>query len=227
MKNQFLDIRNLFLQVIQVVNAWSPRKRFAACVPVLVLSIVVNLNWYRVPLPKVNSKVGVNGDIVVTTAKKAKKPDTVTVTVCYSKTNRGTWYNIKRSAKKFNGVTMQPGDDFSWLRDIGKCNRSEGYAPGGGFDGYEIGGGVCFTATAFFRMMYTINEEIDPGFHCHVNSHHEPVWYATDRNDATVDADHGIDVYAWNDSNRTMKVKVKVNESRRTVTFIAKIYPSK
>ena len=210
-----------------IVKSWSVRRKVCvACVPVFVMFTVLNLNWYKIPLPEVKQSVPTNGQIEVIRAEKKGKPDVVKVTVCYSKQARGTWYNIKKSAKKLNNQKLKPGDKFSWLEDIGRCGKQEGYAPGGGVDGLEYGGGICFTATGYFRLMYTI-KELEDDIHCKHYSHHDPVWYATDRNDATVDGEKGVDLTCWNESNKTLKVKVKVNESKRTITFTGYLVESK
>ena len=193
-------------------------------VVLLILLLVINLSgmWVKIPLRKIKSDVPVNGNIETQLGKKKGDPDVVTVTVCYDRCVRGTWKNIVKSAKALNGLTLEPGDDFSWLRDVGNCGKEEGYVLGGGVGGLEYGGGICFTATGFFRLMYSV-KELEDDIHTYHHAHHDSVWYATDRNDATVDAEKGVDLSVKNESGRILKVRVKVNNKKRTITYIGSL----
>ena len=76
--------------------------------------------------------------------------------------NRNT--NIKLSAAAINGVTVLPGETFSFNKTVGERTATKGYkeaaAISGGQSRDEIGGGVCQTSSTLFNAVARANLEI-------------------------------------------------------------------
>lgn len=79
-----------------------------------------------------------------------------------SNNNRNT--NIKLSAAAINGVTVQPGEIFSFNGATGERTKAKGYkaapAISGGATSDEIGGGVCQTSSTLFNAVARADLEI-------------------------------------------------------------------
>lgn len=77
-------------------------------------------------------------------------------------TNRTT--NIDLSAKAINGVTVLPGETFSFNRATGERTAEKGYKPAAAISGGEtfdeIGGGVCQTSSTLFNAVVRADLEI-------------------------------------------------------------------
>jgi len=68
-------------------------------------------------------------------------------------------HNIELALRMMNGTIVQPGDEWSWVDDMGPCDFAEGflaaYAIGeGGAALNEAGGGICNVATGLFNAVY-------------------------------------------------------------------------
>ncbi|MDO5435855.1 MAG: VanW family protein [Clostridia bacterium] len=76
--------------------------------------------------------------------------------------NRNT--NIKLSAAAINGITVQPGEIFSFNGATGERTKAKGYkaapAISGGATSDEIGGGVCQTSSTLFNAVARADLEI-------------------------------------------------------------------
>ena len=79
-----------------------------------------------------------------------------------SDSNRNT--NVNLSAQAINGVTVNPGETFSFNRTTGQRTAEKGYkeatAISGGQSVPEIGGGVCQTSSTLFNAVARANLEI-------------------------------------------------------------------
>ena len=79
-----------------------------------------------------------------------------------SNSNRNT--NIDLSAQAINGVTVNPGETFSFNRTTGQRTPEKGYkeaaAISGGQSVPEVGGGVCQTSSTLFNAVARANLEI-------------------------------------------------------------------
>ena len=79
-----------------------------------------------------------------------------------SNSNRNT--NVSLSAQAINGVTVNPGETFSFNRTTGQRTAEKGYkeatAISGGQSVPEIGGGVCQTSSTLFNAVARANLEI-------------------------------------------------------------------
>ena len=79
-----------------------------------------------------------------------------------SNSNRNT--NVDLSAQAINGVTVNPGETFSFNRTTGQRTVEKGYreaaAISGGQSVPEVGGGVCQTSSTLFNAVARANLEI-------------------------------------------------------------------
>ena len=79
-----------------------------------------------------------------------------------SNRNRNT--NIDLSARAINGITVLPGDEFSFNRTTGERTEAKGYKPAAAISGGqtqdEIGGGVCQTSSTLFNAAARAGLEI-------------------------------------------------------------------
>ena len=76
--------------------------------------------------------------------------------------NRNT--NIQLSARAINGITVQPGETFSFNKATGERTAAKGYkeapAISGGQSKDEVGGGVCQTSSTLFNAVARADLEI-------------------------------------------------------------------
>ena len=84
--------------------------------------------------------------------------ETLGVVTLYTNTvGTNSWVNICLSAERLNGMTLKPGESFSWFTypGLGPCGKDEGFALAGSYNGSVLsqayGGGICFTATALYQ----------------------------------------------------------------------------
>ena len=79
-----------------------------------------------------------------------------------SNSNRNT--NVQLSANAINGITVMPGETFSFNRATGERTAAKGYLPAaaiaGGQSVDEIGGGVCQTSSTLFNAVARADLEI-------------------------------------------------------------------
>ena len=64
-------------------------------------------------------------------------------------------HNIVVGAAKFNGILIKPGEEFSFVKNLGEVDASTGYLPElvikGNLTEPEFGGGICQVSTTAFR----------------------------------------------------------------------------
>ena len=132
-------------------------------------------------------------------------------------TNRTT--NIALSAEAINGITVLPGETFSFNKATGQRTAEKGYKPAAAISGGEtfdeIGGGVCQTSSTLFNAVVRANLTIVSR-----KPHAWPSDYVPKGEDATVnwpdldfkfrnDTEWPIFLVAWCDkSNKTVTVEV-------------------
>ena len=82
-----------------------------------------------------------------------------TYTTKYSNSDDGRCYNIKKSAEAINGTVLYPGEEFSFLNEVGPAGKEQGYKEStvytsSGVDkGY--GGGICqVSTTTYLAALY-------------------------------------------------------------------------
>ncbi len=126
-------------------------------------------------------------------------------------------FNIARSAESINGTILEPGQQFSFNKVVGKANGANGYKlstvlSGGKYvPGY--GGGVCQTATTLFNAVLRCNLQIDERkSHGLKASYVDPGW------DATI-ANPYIDLKFTNTYSCPIQIKGGFDSSTNTVTF--------
>ena len=127
--------------------------------------------------------------------------------------------NIALSAAAINGITVLPGETFSFNKATGQRTEGKGYKPAaaiaGGETFDEIGGGVCQTSTTLFNAVVRADLTIVTR-----KSHAWPSDYVPKGEDATVnwpdldfrfrnDTEWPIFIVAWCDkSNKTVTVEI-------------------
>ena len=78
--------------------------------------------------------------------------------------NKNRNKNIQLSAQAINGITVLPGEIFSFNATTGERTQGKGYMPAtaisGGQNIEEIGGGVCQTSSTLFNAVARANLEI-------------------------------------------------------------------
>lgn len=95
-------------------------------------------------------------------------------------------HNIEVGAKKFNGVLIKPGEEFSFIKTLGPVDKSTGYLPELVIKVDktipEYGGGMCQVSTTCFRAALNSGLKITAR-----TNHAYPVqYYAPQGTDATV-----------------------------------------
>lgn len=95
-------------------------------------------------------------------------------------------HNIRVGAKKFDGLVVQPGEQFSFNQYLGTVDASEGYVPElvikENVTTPELGGGICQVSTTAFRAAMQAGLKIDQR-----RNHAYPVaYYGAPGYDATV-----------------------------------------
>ena len=111
--------------------------------------------------------VSVEPQVLLAQVTKAELMNTFRMISSYttsttSNDNRNT--NVRLSAEAINGVTVNPGETFSFNRTTGQRTAEKGYreaaAISGGQSVPEIGGGVCQTSSTLFNAVARANLEI-------------------------------------------------------------------
>lgn len=95
-------------------------------------------------------------------------------------------HNVRTAAAKMNGILLAPGEEFSFVENLGQVNAATGYKPELVIKGNrtipEYGGGVCQVSTTIFRAaLYTGLEITERHAHSYVVS-----YYGTPGLDATI-----------------------------------------
>lgn len=72
-------------------------------------------------------------------------------------------FNIEEAVRRLQGITLRPGEKFSFNQYCGPYNMSNGYkyAKNISRDGYGYGGGVCQVSTTIFNAIQEINVTLD------------------------------------------------------------------
>lgn len=100
--------------------------------------------------------------------------------------NKNRNMNIDLSTQAINGMTLQPGDTFSFNQTTGQRTPAKGYREAGAIQNgiliQEVGGGVCQTSSTLFNAL--IRSGLDIGIR---RPHAWPVDYVNRGEDAMVD----------------------------------------
>ena len=131
--------------------------------------------------------------------------------------NRNT--NIELSARAISGITVQPGEIFSFNGATGERTAAKGYkeapAISGGQSKDEVGGGVCQTSSTLFNAVVRADLEI-----IERNAHAWPSSYIEKGFDATVNWP-GLDFKFRNNTNQPIFIVAGYSnpgETKKTVT---------
>ena len=143
-------------------------------------------------------------------------------------TNRTT--NIALSAEAINGITLLPGETFSFNQATGQRTEAKGYRPAaaiaGGETFDEVGGGVCQTSSTLFNAVARANLQIVSR-----KPHAWPSNYVPEGEDATVNwpdldfkfknnTDWPIFIVSWCDkSAKTVTVEIYGMSPGDGITF--------
>lgn len=135
--------------------------------------------------------------------------------------------NIIESTRRFNGVLIGPGDEFSFNTLVGDITPEEGFAQGfiifGGRTVEGVGGGVCQVSTTAFRAAFyagfPILERYAHGYRVG--------FYENDGEGTGMDAaiyqggpgQRSLDLRFVNDTAHYLLIEASVNEADQTVSF--------
>lgn len=130
--------------------------------------------------------------------------------------------NIEVAASNLNGVVIQPGHDFSFLREIGPITRTAGYLESliirGDATVPGIGGGVCQVSTTVFRAAFWAGLPITVR-----NQHSYRVsYYEQDGTPPGLDAavyDPGVDLRFRNDTGHPVLLQSAVDPVNGTLIY--------
>ena len=129
--------------------------------------------------------------------------------------NRNT--NIDLSAKAINGITVRPGETFSFNSATGERTAAKGYkeapAISGGQSKDEVGGGVCQTSSTLFNAVVRADLEI-----VERHAHAWPSSYIEKGFDATVNWP-GLDFKFKNNTNQPIFIVAGYNKRKVTVNI--------
>ncbi len=129
--------------------------------------------------------------------------------------NRNT--NIRLSAAAINGITVNPGEIFSFNGTTGERTAAKGYkeaaAIAGGQSRDEIGGGVCQTSSTLFNAVARADLEI-----IERNPHAWPSNYVEKGFDATVNWP-GLDFKFRNNTEWPVFIVAAYNDQKVTVNI--------
>jgi len=117
--------------------------------------------------------------------------------------------NVRLSASRINGVTLLPGETFSYDKTIGRRTVENGYKTATVYVGNTldegIGGGICQTSSTLYSAVLYANLEIVSR-----TSHSLPVSYMPIGQDATI-AEGYIDFKFKNNTNYPIKIVCTTN----------------
>ncbi|WP_407570350.1 VanW family protein [Deinococcus altitudinis] len=173
--------------------------------------------------PKITSIV-LTPKVSQPTLKLADLPDASKLTLIA--TGKSTYYhssaarrvNITNAAAKINGAVVAPGENFSFLDNLGGISPENGFVTGliisAGRTVDGLGGGVCQVSTTTFRALYQAGlPVVERNQHAYRVGYYEPqVGY-----EAAV-YDPGKDLKMKNDTGGPILVKTINDNARSTLT---------
>jgi vancomycin resistance protein YoaR len=118
-------------------------------------------------------------------------------------------HNINVGVKKFDGLVLQPGEQFSFNQYLGNVDAANGYLPElvikENVTTPEYGGGICQVSTTAFRAVMQAGFKIDSR-----RNHSYPVaYYGTPGYDATVYSP-APDLKFTNDTGKAAYLRTKI-----------------
>lgn len=126
--------------------------------------------------------------------------------------------NVRLSASRINGITLLPGETFSYDETIGKRSAANGYKTATVYVGNTmeegIGGGICQTSSTLYSAVLYANLEIVSR-----TSHSLPVSYMPAGQDATI-AEGYIDFKFKNNTDYPIKIICTTNYGSVTCSIM-------
>lgn len=126
--------------------------------------------------------------------------------------------NVRLSASRINGVTLLPGEIFSYDSTIGRRTKENGYKTAAVYVGNKvdegIGGGICQTSSTLYSAVLYANLEIVSR-----TSHSLPVSYMPAGQDATI-AEGYIDFKFKNNTDYPIKILAETSYGSVTCTIM-------
>lgn len=108
-----------------------------------------------------------------------------TITFNSQEARTPNFINACHAGSYLNGLVIGPNETFSFNKSVGPRNRERGFIPGITFMGqrqvYEVGGGVCRTATLLHNAVLDAGLEV-----VERHRHSQPVAYVPSGRDATI-----------------------------------------
>jgi len=139
-------------------------------------------------------------------------------TTKFNKWTRGRSKNIGKLAEMFRGVTLKPGEYFSFNDISGPRNRQTGYHPAPEFKDNRIingyGGGSCQVSTTLYNTALLAGMSIDERY-----PHSRVVYYVPRGRDATVNYDSNVDLKFTNDLDHPVVIWSRWDIEEGWLTF--------
>ena len=126
--------------------------------------------------------------------------------------------NVELATSKINGVTLQPGQTFSYNKTVGPRTKSAGFVDApifiSGQHGVGIGGGICQVSSTLYTAM---NNAQIPATERH--AHSLPVSYLPAGYDATISGDY-FDLKFKNTYDRPLYISATASGGYLTISLI-------
>ena len=128
-------------------------------------------------------------------------------------------HNIKLAAKKLDQYKVDPGDEFSFNRVVGKRTSEKGYeeAPiiilesGSPENSEALGGGICQLSSTLYNAVLKANLKVTER-----HPHSKKVSYVDEGQDATIDFNR-YDLKFINTRDKPITLKIRVKEDTVSV----------
>ena len=124
--------------------------------------------------------------------------------------------NITLAAASFNGMVLNPGEEFSYNKVVGERTTAAGYLPAGAYSGgevvSEVGGGICQVSSTLYYCTVLSNLEITSR-----TCHYFGVDYLPAGMDATVSWG-GPEFKFKNNSEYPIKIVTEVDKNDKSLT---------
>ena len=128
-------------------------------------------------------------------------------------------FNIRKAAGIINGLTLQPGEEWSFNDYVGLRTVDSGWKEANGISGgkeytLQAGGGICQVSTTLYNALLCGNVNI-----IYRKAHSIPSDYVPLGLDATVDSS-GIDFQFSNDTGETLYVFMRITKNAKSSRYL-------
>lgn len=176
--------------------------------------VSINKEVLRQALSEKEEEVSVDAEIVPAKVTKADLEEALfsgvmgSWTSYFTATNYSRSANVALSASRIDGVTLLPGETFSYDKTVGPRTSENGFKVAGVYINNKVeqglGGGVCQTSSTLYSAVLYANLEIVERV-----SHSLPVSYMPPGQDATI-AEGAIDFVFKNNTDHPIKISVNI-----------------